>query len=159
MGKIISILDKIKYEKGIKTDRELANLLKVKSNTVSNWRKRGTLPYKILITYCEQEGKNIKDFLTGEGEMEKGVGKEPPISGIIPLRTIPVFGSVPAGFPDQIPEQEIIEYISCPDTQPGAYALIVKGDSMSPAVKDSDYVLFIHDGNIKNGDVIVVNDE
>jgi SOS-response transcriptional repressor LexA len=58
----------------------------------------------------------------------------------IPLRTIPVLGRVPAGFPDQIPSQEIIEYISCPDAQPSSYALIIKGDSITPTIKDDDYV-------------------
>ncbi|MBI4620609.1 MAG: helix-turn-helix transcriptional regulator [Desulfobacterales bacterium] len=121
----------------------------------------------ILIRIANKFIINLDWLLTGEGEMEKAVG--PPIiaehqapytiPGAIPVRTIPVLGRVPAGFPDQVPVQEIIEYISCPDAQSGSYALIIKGDSMSPAIKDGDYVLFIPDGNINNGDVIVVNDE
>ena len=70
MSKIILILDKIKKQKGLRTDKELANLLKIQPNTISTWKTRGTIPYKTLVAYCEQEGVDIKDLLSDEG-MEK----------------------------------------------------------------------------------------
>lgn len=90
-----------------------------------------------------------------EGEMFE----KPPIPEALPLVTVPVLGRVPAGFPDQIPQQEIIEYISLPDIPKGSYGLIVKGDSMAPKIKDGDYALFVPNGEFKNGDVVVVNNE
>ena len=73
MSKIILILDKIKKEKTIRTDIELANILRVRPNTISTWRKRGTVPYKTLIAFCEQKGIDIKDLLSEE---EKQMGKD-----------------------------------------------------------------------------------
>lgn len=93
-------------------------------------------------------------LLTGEGSMFKKL----PISEAEPTKLIPVLGRVPAGFPENVSE-EVIEYISLPSAPPGSYALVVKGDSMSPGIRDGDYVLFIQDGDYKNGDVIVVNNE
>ena len=52
MGNIIDILEYIKKNKSIQTDKELATLLKVKPNTVSNWRTRGTIPSQGPIERC-----------------------------------------------------------------------------------------------------------
>ncbi len=84
--------------------------------------------------------------------------KKPPIPEAEPSKLIPVIGRVPAGFPENVSE-EVIEYISLPSAPAGAYALVVKGDSMSPGIRDGDYVLFIPNGDYRNGDVIVVNNE
>ena len=81
-----------------------------------------------------------------------------PIFGAKKAIQIPVLGKIPAGFPDTIAE-EIVEYISLPDAPKNSYAIRVKGDSMSPNIKDGDYVLFINDGTLKSGDVVIVADE
>lgn len=97
---------------------------------------------------------NLNWLLTGEGEMFQS----PPIKEALKMAMIPVIGRVPAGFPDLVSE-EIIEYIKVPEAEANTYALIVKGDSMSPLIKDGDYVTFLSNGEIKNGDIVVVNNE
>lgn len=97
---------------------------------------------------------NLNWLLTGKGE----VFEKAPVPEAFPSVVVPVLGRVPAGFPDQISEA-IIEHISLPHAPHGSYALITKGDSMSPAIKDGDYVLFMPNGEVRNGDVVVVNNE
>ena len=46
------ILNKIKNEKNFKTDKELANFLGVSKYTLSNWRKRGTIDFDIVLSKC-----------------------------------------------------------------------------------------------------------
>ncbi|MFH2012572.1 MAG: S24 family peptidase [Pseudomonadota bacterium] len=167
--KKFTFADKILKIMGTLSQREFARRLEISPSTLWEYLQGRTPPADFIARVCEQFNINESWLLTGEGEMEKVSGPPsiaeprapyiPPVPGATPLRIIPVLGRVPAGFPDQIPEQEIIEYIKCPDTQFGDYALIVKGESMSPTIKDGDYILFINDGDIKNGDVIVVNDE
>jgi SOS-response transcriptional repressor LexA len=83
---------------------------------------------------------------------------ESPVHDTISVANIPVLGRVPSGFPDRVSE-EIIEYISLPKIPSGAYAFIVKGNSMGPNIKDGDYAIFSPNSNIQNGDIIVVIDE
>ncbi|MFH2011709.1 MAG: S24 family peptidase [Pseudomonadota bacterium] len=152
------------------SQRMFAENIGISQSYLSELEQNKKPPSEPILLAIEYRYAIPKDWLlTGEGEKEKISGPPsiaeprapyiPPIPGVIPLRIIPVLGRVPAGFPDQIPEQEIIEYIKCPDGQSGSYALIVKGENMSPTIKDGDYVLFINNGDIKNGDVIVVNNE
>jgi SOS-response transcriptional repressor LexA len=83
----------------------------------------------------------------------------PPIPSAVPVVSVPVLGRVPAGFPDQVPQDLIVDYVSLPDAPPGSYALVVRGESMSPTVKDGDYVLLKPREDVRSGDVVVVNDE
>ncbi len=75
-----------------------------------------------------------------------------------PTIRIPVLLKIPPGFPDNVSE-EIIEYISLPDVPKNTYAIIIKGDSMSPVIKEGDYALFMLKNDIKDGDVVIVTDE
>lgn len=70
MHTINEILDNIIKSKGLKNDTALAKLLKVKPTTVSNWRKRSTIPYNLIISLCEQEGWSLNWLLTGQVEAE-----------------------------------------------------------------------------------------
>ena len=46
------ILNKIKNKKNFKTDTELANFLGISKYTLSNWRKRGTIDFDIVLSKC-----------------------------------------------------------------------------------------------------------
>ena len=47
-----NILKKFKKAINIKTDTELAEILNIKSNTISSWKKRNTLDYAKIIEKC-----------------------------------------------------------------------------------------------------------
>lgn len=49
------ILDRLKKKLKIKSDTKLAEYLVIKPNTISNWRKRNSLDYALLIDKCEKE--------------------------------------------------------------------------------------------------------
>jgi len=85
--------------------------------------------------------------------------KDPLPAAALATRAIPVLGKVPAGFPNECRE-EIIEYISLPNIPAGAYALIIHGESMSPTIRNGDYVIFLPGADaVKSGDVVIVNNE
>ena len=70
----------------------------------------------------------------------------------------PVLNKITERFPDRVNE-ETCEYIRLPDTPSGSFSLIVKGENMSPAIRENDYVIFNPSANIENGDIIIVNNE
>lgn len=75
---------------------------------------------------------------------------------------VPVYGSVPAGWPEEsagVVEEEVIDWIPVEGSTHGVAALRVEGHSMAPEIRDGMYVLYVLDYNIKPGDVIVATDE
>jgi transcriptional regulator with XRE-family HTH domain len=66
---VVEILKRVKQAKNIKTDADLAKFLHVKQNTLSMWKSRNKMPYKLLITMCEKENINLSWLFTGRGEM------------------------------------------------------------------------------------------
>lgn len=83
--------------------------------------------------------------------------------GFIPLpdtKTIPVIGSIACGTP--ILAQENIErYISVSSLWKADFALICKGDSMSPTIQDGDLVCIRSQPNVENGQIaaVLIDDE
>ncbi|MEJ5227226.1 XRE family transcriptional regulator [Thermodesulfovibrio sp.] len=137
------------------TQVELAKRLNIAYQTLNKYEKGHRIPdSEILRRIAIETNCNPTWLLTGEGEMFQN----PPVPEALPVQTVPVLGKVPAGFPEHVAE-EVVDYIALPNVPPNSYALIVKGDSMSPTIKDGDYILFVPITDIKNGDVVVVLNE
>ncbi len=52
---IVLILERFKSSLKIKSDTKLAEYLQIKQNTISNWKKRNSLDYALLIEKCKEE--------------------------------------------------------------------------------------------------------
>ncbi|MGK4568242.1 helix-turn-helix domain-containing protein [Flavobacterium sp. 3HN19-14] len=49
----ISVIDRLKKLLKIKRDAQLADVLGVRANTISTWKKRDTLDYDAILSICE----------------------------------------------------------------------------------------------------------
>lgn len=56
------VLRKIKKLLGVKTDLQLSEILQVKPNTISSWKKRNSLQYESLIALCKEHKINLNDL-------------------------------------------------------------------------------------------------
>ncbi|MDP2167943.1 MAG: XRE family transcriptional regulator [Thermodesulfovibrionales bacterium] len=79
--------------------------------------------------------------------------------GVKPAVSVPVLARVPAGFPKDTPDEDIIEHLSLPTVPKGTFSVIIKGDSMMPEIRDGDYALFLPTKDVKNGDIVIVANE
>ena len=81
----------------------------------------------------------------------------------ISLTEIPLLASVPAGKTAMMFHQEHVErYVTVDNVKdPTAFALQVRGNSMSPKIEDGDIVVVSPQQEVHNGDICVirVNDE
>lgn len=75
MQSIEKIIETIKSIENIDSDYALANLLKINQSTITTWKNRGTIPYKVLLEYCENRGMVLNTILTGEGRIYKQITK------------------------------------------------------------------------------------
>jgi hypothetical protein len=71
MRNIEKIIDIIKGIEGKDTDYAVAKILSVDPSYINNWKKRETIPYKILLSYCESRGLILNTLLTGSGHLYK----------------------------------------------------------------------------------------
>jgi hypothetical protein len=73
------IIDRVIKHKGFKTDLKLAEYWCITPTTVTNWRKRNSIPFEKIITFCKDEGISLDYIFTGEGEMIR----KPEIEGVV----------------------------------------------------------------------------
>jgi len=66
---ITLIINKLKEHLNIKFDKELADFLGIKPNTVATWKKRNTIDIDIIMSKCDLIDANW--LLTGKGNMLK----------------------------------------------------------------------------------------
>ena len=129
------------------TIRDIQKACSISSTSVVNYN----------LNILEREG-----YLVRSDNVSRGIE----IMGLQDTRTIPIYGSIAAGDPIEVPNQEGWSSISAVDSlnlppdffsaKKDIYALRVKGISMIDAlVDDGDVVIIEPASNITNGDMIV----
>jgi len=126
------------------TERYLTQIIKGTAPNVST---------RIYDSFCLRYGVRREWLDTGKGAKNSIDDK------ILKTVKIPVLARCPAGFPDEVRDDGIIEYLALPDVPDKTYAIIVTGDSMSPAIKDGEYALFVQNSEIHDGDVVIAKNE
>jgi repressor LexA len=152
--------------------RTLAQKIDVATRTLQRWEKGDQVPdSNDLLHLAKQTGVRTEWLLTGEGEMYQ---VSPRYTNIIPLHKdvlsrraplvdIPLLSSVPAGKTAALFHPEHVDkYVTVDDIRDqSAFALVVKGKSMSPKIEDGDIVVVSPRRDVRSGDICVirVNDE
>ncbi len=62
--------------KNVYKDKQVATILNIKPNALSNHKLRGTIPHDALITFCDHENISLDWLYNGEEEMTKGPKNE-----------------------------------------------------------------------------------
>jgi len=91
-----------------------------------------------------------------EREEQEALAKE---LGAILVEPVPVLGYVPAGFLTEIPEDAIIEWVQLPDIPKNSFVFIARGDSMSPIIRDGDYIVVVPNKEIVSGNIVMYQNE
>ena len=174
MSKSMTIADRIKGARENKhlDQARLAAKVEVAVRTVQRWEKGLQVPdSNYLVRLARSTGVRPEWLLTGEGEMYPSLpanGKIIPLHRDAPLHKvtlvdIPLLSSVPAGrtaamfHPDHVERYVTVDNIN----DQNAFALVVKGKSMSPKIEDGDIVVVSPRQEVRTGDICVVrvNDE
>jgi len=172
--KLATIADRIHTARENKEldQASLSARIDVAVRTLQRWEKGLQVPdSNYLVRLAKSTGVRPEWLLTGEGEMYPSLpprGKIIHLQKVTALRNvtlvdIPLLSSVPAGrtaamfHPDHIERYVTVDNIK----DHSAFALVVKGKSMSPRIEDGDVVVVSPQQEVRNGDICVVrvNDE
>lgn len=144
----------------------LAGKIGVATRTLQRWEKGVQTPDGLAITaLAKATGVQPNWLLTGDGEMYP-VPSRPdnviPFPGTNRKRTklveLPLISAVPAGKVATIFHPDYADdYVTIDDIRdPSAFALKVKGQSMSPRIEDGDVVIVSPQQEARSGDICVI---
>ena len=144
----------------------LAQKVGIVTRTLQRWEKGEQVPDGISITkIAKVTGVHPHWLLAGVGEMYPVPSRPPnvfPLSGAASRREklidMPLISAVPAGKVATIFHPDYTDdYVTVDDVKdPQAFALRVKGNSMSPRIEDGDVVVVSPSTDVNNGDIAVV---
>lgn len=143
----------------------LAGKAGIVTRTLQRWEKGEQVPDGVAITrLARATGVQASWLLTGDGEMYPAPSRPDnvfPIPGATRRRVktvdLPLISAVPAGkvatlfHPDYVDDYVTVDDVK--DTQ--AFALKVKGNSMSPRIEDGDVVIVSPQQEARSGDICV----
>jgi len=152
------------------TQEAMAKALGITFQTYNRYEKGHRIPDgEVLEKIAQTFGVNLNWLLTGEGPMfvkkphwleereeQEALAKE---LGAMLVEPVPVLGYVPAGFPTEIPEDAIVEWITLPDIPKNSFIFIAKGDSMSPIIRDGDYIVVVPNQEIVSGNIVMFQND
>lgn len=150
----------------------LSRKVRIATRTLQRWEKGEQVPAgDHLLQIAKWTGVRPGWLLTGEGDMYLNTESSPKIIRFKPdavfrkvsLVEVPLLSSVPAGrtaaifHPDHVERYVTVDNLN----DSGAFALVVKGESMSPRIEDGDVVVVSPQREARSGDICVVrvNDE
>ena len=153
--------------------KELAEALGVSTLTIRRYETGITqIPQTTAFALKALFGVNPTWLLTGEEEMFSPADEKPTPQEILrafpqarAVRPVPIINlQVPAGFPEMpLEDEQIQDYLYLPfgEAPSNAMAVKVKGHSMSPTIKDGEYVIFLPAGisDVRSGDIVIVRNE
>lgn len=152
--------------------RTLAKKINIATRTLQRWEKGEQSPDgNALLLIAQRTGVRAEWLLTGAGEMYPTAQRNMKIIPIdkdylarrVSMVEIPLLSSVPAGKTAAMFHPEHVDrYVTVDDIKDqNAFALVVKGKSMSPKIEDGDIVVVSPQREVRSGDICVirVNDE
>lgn len=145
----------------------LADKVGIATRTLQRWEKGEQVPGgDFLMQIARWTGVRPDWLLTGSGDMYMRTDRADNIIRFrgdtrfrkVNLVEIPLLSSVPAGKTAAIFHPEQVErYVTVDNlNDSGAFALVVKGASMSPKIEDGDVVVVSPQREARSGDICVV---
>lgn len=145
-------IKKLRHLRGL-TQKELAEIAGISELSIVLYEKGKRKPRVDVLSKIAKALDISLEYLLSE--KEENIDK----NSLKFVKRVPVIAKIPAGFPENIPADNIIEYVYLPDIPQESFICIVKGDSMSPTLKDGDYIIFIPTKAVYNGDIVIVTNE
>jgi hypothetical protein len=107
MKDLSEIIETLKKFRGLKSDKEVAELLGINPRTFETDKFRGKIPYKELIAFCEQYKVSMDWLVLGIGEpfVHGDQAKETPSNSLFPAELVRIFEKV-----DESHKKMIVEY-------------------------------------------------
>jgi repressor LexA len=148
-------IKEIRLAKGL-TQKEFADSLGIVQGFLSSLERGKKVPSDtLLIALCHLYEINPEWMQSGTGKMLKSSPRDKAPNSLVVTRT-PLLRHISKGFPNEVTDEDVFDYVSLPHVPEGCYALITYGDFMAPTIRDGDLVIFRPGGEVQNRDIVLV---
>lgn len=135
------VLDRLKEHLEVRTNTELSNILEVKPNTISTWKKRNTLDYPRILSVCQTYNIDIdKIFFDKQKQVTSSAGESKAKNAFSVVTADSYFRYVTESgkkeYIDSLPKFSF-PFIAGNNIR----AFQVVGSAMLPVLKEGDYVV------------------
>ncbi|WP_082856573.1 S24 family peptidase [Marinomonas atlantica] len=162
----LEVIERMIEAAGVKNSAELARLFNTSSSTVTNWKKRDTIPYKEVYELSRQCGVSMDWILTGQGDQqEERIQIAPKEDDYFHLPHYSVEAS--AGHGSLIEAENIDQHLAFRESwvqrlglkSENLIAIYARGDSMEPTVFSGDTLVIDKSMNTvtSDGGIYVIN--
>ncbi len=142
------------------TQKEFAESLGIAQgflSSVERGRKAPSATLLIAMTHLYQI--DAQWLSSGAGGLDAGILPAARSGGKSSVPLTPLLRRISREFPQKVDPEDLLGYISVPGNHPDCYALAAYGDFMAPSIQDNDLILFRVGGEIKSGDIALVNNK
>ncbi|MEP4120430.1 MAG: S24 family peptidase [Gilvibacter sp.] len=160
---VFEIIDRLKSVYDAKNDKQLSDFLDLPQGTISNWKKRNTIPYKEVCKASIDKGISVNWLLTEKGpQVESSNTKR--------LLSVPHYAvHASAGGGSLIEAEKIEQHLALSRewlaregiNNKDLIGIYAKGDSMEPTIISGDSLLIDREDNVvgSDGSIYVINYE
>jgi transcriptional regulator with XRE-family HTH domain len=142
----------IRQSRGL-TQKDFAESLGIAQGLLSSIEQGKKVPSTtLLIAMTHLYQINEEWLASGEGNPDIEEHAIKPSGTMTPL-----LRRIASEFPKRLDPADFLGYIAVPGSSPDCYALVAYGDFMAPTIQDNDLVIFRLGGEVKNGDIALVN--
>jgi len=150
MRKIEKILDRLYNVLKIKNDTEFANKYDIKRNTISTWKKRDSVPYKLLELISQNENLSLDWLLTGKGSIYLNDSNTQNTNctnnTCYNIEKLSLQASAGSGIQNyEVNTLQTIQLpkalFKTPQNENNLKIIQVQGDSMEPTIKDNAFIV------------------
>ncbi len=141
------------------TQKAFADSLGIAQGYLSSLEAGKKIPSEtLLIALTHLYHVDERWLLSGEGAPEAEILISAPAGEVrLSESRTPLLKRIPPEFPRGISAEDVLEYLSIPDTPSGCYAMVAYGDFMAPTIQDKDLVFFKPGEEARTGDVVLVS--
>ena len=149
----------LRRAKGL-TQKAFADSLGIVQGYLSGIERGKKIPsYTLLLALRHVYGID-EEWLSGEGGKDWAVKPQSRAHNIENAKKrTPLLKTIPEGFPDQINDEVIGDFICLPGIPEGCFAIVADGDFMAPTIRDGDLVTFKPGGDIGNRSIVLMNNK
>lgn len=156
----VEILERLKAVLDVRTDYQFSKLVGINPGNVSVWKKRDSIPFKLLAKISDKHSINYNYILYGEGHPKvEGSFDVPKEKGLIPVVGLadagPGIYGEDGGYPPGVSDTYLSKPFGLKDQN--AFGIRIEGDSMRPAFKPGHMVIVSPNMKCEDGDVVVAD--
>jgi len=149
----------LRQAKGL-SQKEFADSLGIVQGYLSCIERGRKIPSQtLLVALCHVYGVTEGWLFGGDERADEGKRPRSALPPAVREGAIPLLKAISQGFPDEVGDEDIADYVSLPGIGEGSFAIVAEGDFMAPTIRHGDLVIFRPGSELANRSIVLLNNK